>query len=169
MGLTLMRWESGEWRWAWATGPRGSGLDHEWDNALAGALGLEFVEGREVQVESSLGGGTQRARRGAASKLGDSDSWPGPPTWVWVGEPVGGRPGPRHPGHPCCPKPPAGAAELTIAEEPRGTGALEVVILAKRTLIAAFTVAHAVAALALATPRARLVLALAKTGLYVTQ
>lgn len=61
------------------------------------------------------------------------------------------------------------AAELTIAQEPRGTGTLEVVVLAELTLVAAFTIAHALPTLALATPRARLVLTLPQAGLCVTQ
>lgn len=48
------------------------------------------------------------------------------------------------------PSVPAKAARLTVAQESRGAGTLEVVILAEITLIAAFTVAHATSALALA-------------------
>lgn len=62
-----------------------------------------------------------------------------------------------------------GAASPVIAQEPRGTGTLEVVVLAELTLVAAFTIAHALPTLALATPRARLVLTLPQAGLCVTQ
>lgn len=61
------------------------------------------------------------------------------------------------------------AAELTVTEEPGGAGTLEVVVLAELTLVAAFAIAHAVPTLALATARARLVLALPQAGLGVTQ
>lgn len=49
------------------------------------------------------------------------------------------------------PSVPAKAARLTIAQESRGAGTLEVVVLAEVTLITAFTIAHATSALALAT------------------
>lgn len=45
----------------------------------------------------------------------------------------------------------AKAPELTIAQESRGSGTLEIVILAEVTLVAAFTVAHTASTLALAT------------------
>lgn len=62
-----------------------------------------------------------------------------------------------------------GATELTITQDPGGTGTLEVVILAEWTLVAAFSVADAVAALAFAAAGARLVLALPQARLYVAQ
>lgn len=61
------------------------------------------------------------------------------------------------------------AAQLTIAQESRRTGTLEVVILAEVTLVAAFTVAHTTSTLALATARAWFVVTLTKAWLRVTQ
>lgn len=49
------------------------------------------------------------------------------------------------------PSVPVKAARLTITQESRGAGTLEVVVLAEVTLIAAFAIAHATSALALAT------------------
>ena len=63
--------------------------------------------------------------------------------------------------------PPHSGQELTIAEEAGGAGALEVVVLAELTLVAAFAVTHTVATLALAAPGARLVLTLPPAGLQV--
>ena len=64
--------------------------------------------------------------------------------------------------------PPHSGQQLTIAEEAGGAGALEVVVLAELTLVAAFAVTHTVATLALAAPGARLVLTLPPAGLQVT-
>ena len=64
--------------------------------------------------------------------------------------------------------PPRPGQQLTIAEEPRGAGALEVVIFTELTLVAAFAVAHTVPTLAFAPPGAHLVLALPPAGLQVT-
>lgn len=134
-------------------------------------MGIKCAEGREVHVGNRLGEALGEPRAGLTLNLGiqtpglarppgvdgrASEAGQGPGTQVTLAVPTPLAPAAR-------------AAELTVAEEPRDTGTLEVVILAKRTLIAAFAVAHAVAALALATPRARLVLALPQTGLYVTQ
>lgn len=123
-------------------------------------MGIKSAEGREVQVGVALG-----------EALGEPQGGLGPNLGILT-------PGlALHPGQDpqvalVVLSPPAlaaGAAELTVTEDPGGTGTLEVVILAEWPLVAAFSVAHAVATLALATPGARLVLVLPQAGRYVTQ
>lgn len=46
MGPTLMRWESGDEGGHRLQDTRGSGMRHEQNNALVGALGTKFVEVR---------------------------------------------------------------------------------------------------------------------------
>lgn len=124
---------------------------------LAGALGTDITdEGSEVQNGAGLGAGTHGGGSGVGPQCGDPASGlalsPGPKGRVVLADPSAGT-----------------GYELTIAEEPRGSGALEVVILAEVTLVSAFTVAHTAPTLTLPAAGARLVLALPHAGLSVAQ
>lgn len=75
MGLTLMRWQRGEWRGAWTTGPPGPGR----------GLGHPVCRGGErSRLGVDLGEARGEPGVGLARNLGIQTPGLALPTWVWM-------------------------------------------------------------------------------------